>query len=823
MMCTGCKTSIVVPKITEPISPVKPPPLPVQFQTPPFPTPPLPAPPFPTPPLSTPPLPVSSSTVPSPFELPASPANVPDDLAILTYVFEEKLQEKQQKKEELPTQPPPVLPTVNKENEPETKKKFSFLYWGSFTLIFLSLIGIVFFLIFYIDWRSPDLRPEILEKITQHKLQSLIEARNKEIESETLRLRSLELWNQAGESADALIVTLGKDDNTKRENRETTTEQHLNDLDNMIQTAVRQAAETEIRRKNVLHNAGIYRAESQFFQERETELQEQIRQFPNDRSHFAMPVFNTEKQMVSAEESVMLGSDWTEHHFGQLNFSGIHADRFYAMFDTIKRLYGDKSLRVTMLERSPITISFFENVAKNNLIIPEIAGCFTFSICFPEITDLLRIGNNADIGKVGSIRVRFVYSSGHIDFETVSPRYCNALFYDACGKFVSVEFPLTGDMFWKRTEQFEGSQTESDKKTIDHIEIRLTPLSNRTIFWLDGIALTEKISREPYDLLRMEIQQTDIRNRVKEFFKLQNSNNNSNGNSNSDSNSDSNSGDLNTSTESKSGKADSINRLFQWVLQKAHGKILIRYGGTVLSLDSQKPVPNFDETVIIEEIDLSGFRNFPEEHLNQLGHLKTIKRLNLSRTGLKNENLIKLATLISLESLNLAENELTYAGLSAIRTLKKLKELNLDTIKPDVEGIDAIGSLISLRSLSLSRSGIDNSDLMYLLPLAELETLNLSSTKIGDKGLPICRVFTELRLLDLSKTRITDNGLVSLIPLRNLRELKLNGTVLSNACLKNLGKIQGLEIISVFNTAITKDGVRQEFSPSKFECFRFTE
>jgi hypothetical protein len=853
----GCKSSIVVPKTDQHVTPVKPPPLPLPTQSPSL----LPTPPFPVPP------PTSSTTNSVTDSAANSTTNSTtdsttdlDDLAILAYVFTEQQQEKQQEKkqqekEKLPPQAPPIPPAVNKtvnnKTEPETKKNSSFFYRVSLALIFLSVAGIGIFLIGYIDWRSPDQRPAILEKITQQKIQVLIDAKNKEIESETLRLHSLELWNQAGEAVDAFVVTLGKN-NTKQKNNETAEEQHLNDIDNMIQTAVHQAAETEIRRKNAIRNAQIYRAENQFFEEQEIQLQEQIRQFPNDRSHIAMPVFDTEKQLtaiVSADDLLMLDSDWTENHFSSLSFPEMTVNRFYAAFDAIKRLYGDKSLRITSLEQVPITVSFFENVAKNNLIIPEHAACFSFSIRFPETAELFRIGSDADIGKAGTFRIRFVYSSGHIDFETVSSRYCNALFYDACGRFVPVEFPLTGDLFWKRTDQFEGAKTEWNEKPMDHIEISLTPLSNRTTFWLDGIALTEKMTHEPYDLLRAETQQTEIRNRIKEFFRLQNSTNNSNDNSNNNSNNNPNDNSTNngsdTSAESNRQPSDNNNnnnntknsgwefpqvigtnsrdRLLQWVLQEAHGKILVRRGDTVWALDSQKQMQDFDETIIIEEIDLTGFHNITVEHLNQLGYLKTVKRLNLSRTGLKNENLIKLAALTSLESLNLAENELTFEGLPAIRTLKKLRELNLDGIKPAVDGIDAVGTLTSLRSLSLSRSGMDNSDLMYLLPLAELEIFNLSSTKIGDKGLPIFRVFTELRLLDLSKTRITDNGLVSLIPLRNLRELKLNDTALSNACLNSLGKIQGLESISVSNTAITKDGVRKEISPAKFGCFQFAK
>jgi hypothetical protein len=819
MVCTGCRSSLVVPKIEENIHPVIPPPLPIQSVSA-LPIPPLPPLLPPNLPLPVPPTDHTDNT---------DHTDDHDELAILAYVFEEKQLEK--KLEKTLPQPPPIHVTSNKKEEPETKKPSSLLYRGTIiSLIFLVVVGIAFFLIFCIDWRSPDSRPEILEKIVLHKNQTLVNAQHKEIESETLRLRSFELWNQAAEAIDALIVILGKND-IKQENKEKNTEQRLNDLHKMIQTAVHQAAETEINRKNTIYNAKIYRAESQFFKEQELKLQEQIRQFPNERTYIAMPVFDTENQTITAEEPIMLGLDWTENHFGQLNFPEITADRFYVAFDTVKRLYGGKSLRVTALEQKPITVSFFEKATKNNLITPEHAEYFIFSIRFPAINELLRIGNNVDIGKINALRIRFVYPSGHIDFETVSQRYCNALFYDACGTFVPVEFPLTGDFFWKRTNHVEGSKTEWNETPIDHIEICVTPLSNQTTFWLDGIMLTEKMSHEPYDLLRAEIQQTEIRNRVKEFFKLHNSNNglnnpnDSNNPNNSNNNLSGNKISIQNSSEElpKSTGINSIRHLFQWVLQDAQGKIHFRRGNRFFSLDSQLPLPEFDEAIIIEEIDLAGFRRLTDEHLNQLSNLKTVKRLNLSRTALKNEHLIKLTTLTSLESLNLAENELTFEGLPAIRTLKQLKELNLDGIKTGLDGIDALGTLVALRSLSLSRSEMDNSDLIYLLPLAELETINLSSTKIGDKGLPIFRVFTELRLLDLSETRITDNGLASLIPLRNLRELKLNNTALSNACLKNLRKIQGLEIISVSNTAITKDGVRQEFSPAKFQCFQFTE
>ncbi|MDR1963311.1 MAG: hypothetical protein LBQ50_05995 [Planctomycetaceae bacterium] len=821
MVCTDCKSPLVVPKTKEPVRLVQPPPLP---------TPPQPQLPIPPQPLSP---PAASTSLPvTPTENHENHNVDHDDLAILAYVFEEKHQEREKEKVQQPTSLPTSqtsqmnqMDQMNQKtsSEPKTQRKSLVLYRGSLVLVVLGLIGLGFFLVFYVDWRSPDPRPEILKKIEQRKIEAIIEAKNQETESETLRLRSLELWNRSGEAVDALTVTLSQDD-AKHETPATATEQRLNDLRNMIQTAVRQAAETETGKKKAIRNARIYRTESKFFEEQETELRKQIQQFPNDRTHLTMPVFDREQQTVAVKESISLGSDWTENLFEQFAFPEM--TQFYAVFDGVKRLYGDKSLRVTSLEQVPITISFLKNATKNEVtpVMPERAGCFVFSIRFPEITDLLRIGKDAHVGKIGTIRVRFVYSAGRIEFETVSPRYCNALFYDACGRFVPVEFPLTGDSFWKRTDPFDGTKIELTDQPVERIEICLTPLSDRTTFWLDGIALTEKMAHEPYDLLRAEIRQAEIRNREKEHFvnfvkKIQLP---AVSKSSEDSTEDLTGKNFDDKNSGHSGEEGMLSA-FQWVLQTAQGTIRIRRDDVVTTLDSQSRIPEFEKTITVEEIDLTGFRDMTEEHLNQLGGLKKIKRLNLSRTALRNENLIKLATLTSLESLNLAENELTFEGLPAIRTLKGLKELNLGNMKPSVDGIDALGTMTSLRSLNLSRSGIDNSDLMYLLPLADLETLNLSATKIGDRGLPIFRVFTELQSLDLSATRITDNGLAALIPLRNLRVLKLNDTALSNACLGSLGKMKKLETISVFKTAITQDAVRQELSPAKFNCFQFTE
>lgn len=813
----------------------------------------------------------------------ASPAEA--DAGLLAYVFEEKHQDQQQSQS---TSADPV-PVAKRPEEPSVWKK-NLLFWGGIGLVLSLVLGLGLYLILYVDWRKPDERLAVIERLMQQKNQAIIVSKQKETETENLRLRALDQWNAAGETVDAFIMTQGELDDKRldlldmdktlklhagNENlvkqltpkREEIAgaiqivEERLAKLRGQIVDGVKKASENEISADDAFLDSRLSLEESKYCDKEIEELRGQVERFPNERSPVRVELFDKEKNRISADDVLKLDRDWTEYHFKEFSFPDSPPERFAAVFDGVRRLHGNKSLRISILERVSINLRFPgpENARTSHGTV----GFMSFSLRFPEVRDPIVTGHSLETGRIGEMRVRFGNSAGYVQFQTISPRYCESIFYDARGKYITVEFPLEGDSFWQRSDHFDMSKFDETDDSIDSMlagqelpsgenrpneksffskidwgEIRISPLSDQTTLWIDGISLTEKQTRAPYDLLRSETLQKDLREREKDFLMKRRpaprlssilsatQGGTPPGNTDEiefidpDAKNDK-PGDAEKPAEpveKDAGPAalefegtgeERMRKLFRWALQTGNGRIKARRGNQVLSFGPKSTVPDSLDGVLVEEIDLTGFRQLNEDQLSQIGMLKELKRLNLSRTSLKNRDIVKLSALDSLESLNLSGNELSFEAMPALRTLKKLTELNIDDIRTSVDGIDALGQLPALRSLSMSRSGIDGADLTYLLPLADLETLDISSTRIGDRGLTTVRAFNSLQTLNISKTRISNKALESLDILEKLKALQMDGTSLDDGCLEAIGKIPNLESVSALNTKITQDGIRK--------------
>lgn len=814
--------------------------------------------------------------------LPAAPST-DADAGLLAYVFEEKHRDRQQ--------PPPTstgtVPTA-KQPEEVLKWKKNLIFWGSVGSMLVLVLGLSLYLALYVDWRKPDQRRALIERLEQQKAQAIIASKQKETETENLRLRSLDQWNAAGETIDAYIMTLGELDEKRidlldmdktlrlhasNENlvrqltpkREEiagviqTTEERLAKLRTQIDDGVKNAAENEISADTASWDSRSSLEESKYYEKEIEELQRQIERFPNNRDPVQIEPFDSKKNIISSDDILKFDRDWTEYHFADFSFQESDPERFAAAFDGVRRLHGNKSLRISMMEKIPATIRFpgRDNARTSNGTV----HFMSFSLRFPELRDPIVIGHSQETGRIGDMRVRFGNSAGYVQFQTISPRYCDSIFYDARGKYITVEFSLKGDTFWQRSDHFDPSnlnktddlidsmlagreisnsssgENPPDEKSffskIDWVEIRISPLSDRTTFWIDGVSMTETPTRAPYDLLRSESLQKDLREREKEFFLKRHSaprlsailsatreggipdsggevefidpDEEPDDPANIEKSPEVKKNDL----EFEGAGEERVRKLLQWVLQTANGRIKARQGTQTLSWGSRSTIPESLNGIVVMEIDLTGFRQLNEDQLAQIGTLQELKRLNLSRTSLKNKDVVKLSALTSLESLNLSGNELSFEAMPALRTMKKLTELNIDDIRTSADGIDALGQLVSLRSLSMSRSGIDGADLTYLLPLADLETLDISSTKIGDRGLGAIRAFDSLQTLNISKTRITNKALDHLDILAKLKTLQMDGMPLDDGCLVAIGKIPNLESISALNTKITPDGIRK--------------
>ena len=892
MLCSGCKSELYVPEYAEeesggfesiPVFPVPPPPPMSEVSAPAVPPPPIPTlsdDPLPNLPM---PPPVDGFTSSSGFDgfelsIPAIDddthryenavaARTEEDSAILAYVYQEK-----HGSEEPSEHPETPMPIAAPAIEVSPSRKKNLMFWFCTLTVLGAIIGLCVYLASMLERSEPDRRPAMLEQITQQKTRVVTESGSKETESKLLRFKALESWNTAGELIDNYVVTSGekipKQENPVIANR-------LGDFSKQIIAALKNAVELEASANIAANTAKTLTAEARFYAEEEQKLSDRIRIHPKERTDVIFPTFDSKHAAATEDMTVRFDIDWTEGDFSRFAFPGMFSERYFASYDGARRFFGEKSLRITVLEKEPIVVSFPGIGQSRQNSVPS--RCFGFSIRFPEIGDRLMVGRDPEAGKIGEYRVRFVNSSGYVDFVTTSLRYCEALYYDARGRFVTVEFPLSGDSFWQRSDHFdlskrdrsddsietllsdasgdttlpvtvppnaeaaehvpETAQSFSFFSQIDRVEIRLVPLSAPTTLWLDGIIISDKENLQSYDLLRAESLQSEVRRKEQETFQRRRSEAMSAVIENNKKEQENIPADEKTEPKSSvdqpaperdpldfAGTGDQrLRKLFVWILQDAKGRIQARVQGRLQSFGSKSSLPDSFDGIVVEEIDLSRAQNVTEEKLDRIGELKTLKKLNLAYTDLKNESLIRLATLTELESLNLAHNDLTFAAIPGIQTLKNLKELNLDGIRMSVDGIDALGNMTGLRSLSLSRSHADSNDLIYWITLTELESLDLSGSKIGDRGLTNLRAFTSLTSLNLSKTRITDAGVRQLDALRNLRRLNINETALSDVCLKSLGKLANLESVSAVKTKITRDGVRQALGPAWVGRFVFSD
>jgi len=562
LTCTGCKTENIIPEPEEelglvPLPEEEPRPVPIpKEEVYPIPEPPEEVRPLPLPP----PLPIgitgvvgvpgisvptesTGSTAPGSDVVGPFPDLSGADSSILAFVFEEK-----QKISATPPSPPPLPQPVQPVEEP--KSKSSAVFWGGFLSVLILVVGFGVYLALFIDWRGPDPRVNQVKDIENRGIQATIQENKKESESGSLRHLAADSWSETNQSLDKIILIFDEIDDKQLDGKEieqllavhrddeilqrkkteiqdslTVAETRLDELRKQVQKSSELAAGSEVESVVAANDAGLLKLESEFYAKQQRELQSDITTRPDIRVPAPLALFDAEANRIPLDESVTLTNDWTENFFRRFDFPESRPDRFFAAFDCARKLAGDKSLRITSLTGEPITILFPEH--RNTLADLSDAKFFNFSLRFPDVTDPLANGTTPDAGKISGMSVRFGNAAGVVEFLTVSPRYCEALFFDGRGRFVSIEFPLEGDNFWRRVDNIDRTQSErlgdaaepSFFSRIDWGELCFIPRSEQTTLWVDGIFVSEKKMREPYDLFRAEKSQEDQRKREEDRWK----------------------------------------------------------------------------------------------------------------------------------------------------------------------------------------------------------------------------------------------------------------------------------------------------------------
>jgi len=140
-------------------------------------------------------------------------------------------------------------------------------------------------------------------------------------------------------------------------------------------------------------------------------------------------------------------------------------------------------------------------------------------------------------------------------------------------------------------------------------------------------------------------------------------------------------------------------------------------------------------------------RNPTRDDLTQLEHLRSLRRLHLTGSGMTDASIEPLKDLPRLHDLSLGATELTDAGLEHITSLTRLRFLSLSSRKVTDEGLKQLKGTRRLRSLVLHNSQVTDAGLEHLKDLPKLTFLWLDDTQVTDEGvkklqqaLPNCKI-----------------------------------------------------------------------------------
>ncbi|KAF2317538.1 hypothetical protein GH714_024136 [Hevea brasiliensis] len=206
----------------------------------------------------------------------------------------------------------------------------------------------------------------------------------------------------------------------------------------------------------------------------------------------------------------------------------------------------------------------------------------------------------------------------------------------------------------------------------------------------------------------------------------------------------------------------------------------------------------------LEFLDLEYNRFNNKSIVSSIGHLSSLKSLNLAYTGLESvTNIQGLSSLQNLVFLDLSLNNFSDSIISFLRIFPSLKSLNLagNRLK---SGIQGLSGLENLEFLDLSFNNFNKSIKPFLRIFPSLKSLNLAGNRL-ESGIQGLSKLSNLEFLDLSFNDIGNSTLSSIGDLSSLKELHLDGCGLRGTFdIQKLDALGNLKVLSLGGNRITK-------------------
>jgi Leucine-rich repeat (LRR) protein len=184
------------------------------------------------------------------------------------------------------------------------------------------------------------------------------------------------------------------------------------------------------------------------------------------------------------------------------------------------------------------------------------------------------------------------------------------------------------------------------------------------------------------------------------------------------------------------------------------------------------------------------------------------KGLSISNESIiKDDDLIYLNKLKELDVLIIYNKSITDSGIQYIKNLKKLTILTINEAQLTDRGMEYIGQLENLEELNISDTQVTDEGLKHLRNLKKLEELVLDNTNITGEGFQYINELPNLRVLVVSPKLKGEN-------LRYLGKMKLEllniaENAIDDRAIPYLTKLKTLERLIIFDTKISKEGVKQ--------------
>lgn len=229
--------------------------------------------------------------------------------------------------------------------------------------------------------------------------------------------------------------------------------------------------------------------------------------------------------------------------------------------------------------------------------------------------------------------------------------------------------------------------------------------------------------------------------------------------------------------------------------------------------DLAKLVPLLNQLSATDQLNLANTQ-VTDAGLKHLQSLHYLDELCLDGCAIQGTGLQYLAHMgrnnrYSNVVLSLKDTSVDDTAISGLRECAELNELILANCPVTGSGFVHLRGLDKLHRLMLPRCPIVDASLPYIAEMEELMVVNLSGTQVTGAGLSALRPLQYLDSLQLDGLDIQDGDLVGLYDFPKLGGLSLAGTKITDATLRDLRDNTRLTGINLNATAITDAGLAQ--------------